>query len=75
MVWLKNGIIYDGYWEHGIQMGWGKVTYANGEEKEGFFMSEKIMTKAQYDQLRNNESFSIEGASKIGGLQGSKKTA
>jgi hypothetical protein len=49
MDWLKNKVTYEGYWEHGIQMGWGKVTYENGETKEGFFMSEKIMTKLQFD--------------------------
>jgi len=65
MVWKTNGITYEGYWEHGIQMGWGKVTYQNGEVKEGFFMSEKIMTKAQFEQLRSNDSFNIENANKI----------
>lgn len=37
MHWV-DGSVYEGDWNHGIQHGYGRMTFANGKIKEGIFI-------------------------------------
>jgi hypothetical protein len=42
MNWVAKEIKYEGMWEFGRMKGLGKLIYANGEVKEGYFLGMKI---------------------------------
>ena len=43
MIWKNEGAKYEGYWENGRMKGIGKMTYASGEVKQGYFIDNKII--------------------------------
>lgn len=52
MKW-SDGSSYDGEWTHGIQNGYGKMTFANGKIKEGIFVDNVFNGEAEEEDAKN----------------------
>lgn len=51
MKWT-DGSSYDGEWTHGIQNGYGKMTFANGKIKEGVFIDNVFNGEAEEEEAK-----------------------